>query len=184
VPRSRNAAPEEPYGLVAEFDRADDLVRAARSAYQEGYRAIDGYSPFPIEELGDVIGFHKTGVPILVLIGGLSGAAAGYLLQYWVSVLHYPLNIGGRPLHSWPAFIPVTFECAILAASITAVVGMLALNGLPRPHHPLFGVPGFDAASQNRFFLAIERSDGRFDPERTRRFLEDLQPKAIHEVRA
>jgi hypothetical protein len=173
---------EELYGLMAEFVNAEDLVRAARHVHAQGYRDIDAYSPFPVEELSDAIGFHATRLPRLVLAGGLTGAAAGYLLQYWVSVVHYPLNVGGRPLHSWPSFIPVTFECAVLAASLTAVISMLALNGLPRPYHPLFGVPSFDAASRDRFFLCIERRDSRFDLEGTRRLLEELEPCAIHEV--
>jgi hypothetical protein len=170
------------YGLMAEFDDAQRLVRAAESAYTEGYRRLDAYSPFPIEELHHAVGAHKTRLPLIVLLGGLSGCVGGYALQYWVSVVSYPLNVGGKPLNSWPAFIPVTFECTILAAALAAVFGMLALNGLPQPYHPVFNVPRFALASRNRFFLCVEAHDPRFDLERTRAFLETLEPKEVTTV--
>ena len=140
---------------------------------------MDAYSPFPIEELHEALGSHHTRLPLIVLIGGLVGCIGGYALQYWSSVIAYPLNIGGKPLHSWPAFIPVTFECTILVAALSAVLGMLALNGLPMPYHPVFNVPRFALASRNRFFLCIEATDPKFDLEATRRFLERLVPGTV-----
>jgi hypothetical protein len=167
------------FGLMAEFETPGALVAAARKAYAEGYRRMDGFSPFPIEELHEALGFHETRLPLLVLLGGIGGCLAGYGLQYWTSVMAYPLNVGGRPLHSWPAFIPVAFECAILAASLTAVLGMLGLNGLPMPYHPVFNVPRFALATRNRFFLWIEAHDPQFDLEKTRAFLESLEPREV-----
>ena len=143
---------------------------------------MDAYSPYPVEGLADALGFHKTGMSRVVLIGGLLGCAGGYLLQYWVSVDAYPLNVGGRPLHSWPAFIPVTFECTILIAAIAAVFGMLALNGLPMPHHPLFAVPRFAHATRDAFFLCLESSDSSFDRAATRAFLSSLNPREVFDV--
>jgi hypothetical protein len=167
------------YGLMAEFDDPNTLLAATHRAYHEGYRRIDAYSPFPIEELHEALGGGETKLPLVVLIGGLCGGGGGYLLQYWVSAIAYPLNIGGKPLHSWPAFIPVTFECTILIAALSAVLGMLALNGLPTPYHPVFNVPRFALASRNGFFLVIESRDGKFDLETTRRFLEALGPREV-----
>lgn len=170
------------YGLMAEFENPSDLVAAARKAYEEGYRKMDAYTPFPIEELTEALGFRQTRLPLIVLIGGLIGCVGGYFLQYYTAVIDYPLNIGGRPLNSWPAFIPVTFECTILVASLFAVLGMLALNGLPMPYHPVFNVPRFALATRDRFFLCIEATDPRFDPETTRYFLERLAPRVVYEV--
>ena len=168
-----------PYGLLAEFDDPTALVAATERAHQEGYRRMDAYSPFPIEELHTALGAPPTRLPLMVLLGGLFGCLGGYGLQYWVSVIAYPVNVGGRPLHSWPAFIPVTFECTILAAALSAVIGMLALNGLPLPYHPVFNVRRFALASRNRFFLCIEAKDDKFDLEETRRFLETLKPREV-----
>jgi len=171
------------YGLMAEFHDPGTVVSAARRAYQAGYRQMDAYTPFPIEELSEALGWHTRGrLPKLVLLGGLLGAAGGYLLQYYTAVIAYPINIGGRPLHSWPSFIPVTFECGILAAALTAVLGMLALNGLPQPYHPVFNAPNFALASTDRFFLCIESRDPRYDPVETRKFLESLRPSEVSEV--
>ena len=170
------------YGLLAEFERPEDLVRAARRAHEEGYRRLDAYSPLPVHGLADALGFHHTRLPLIVLLGGLAGAAGGYYLQYWISVVDYPINVGGRPYNSWPAFLVVTFELTILVAALSAVLGMLALNGLPRPHHPVFNVSAFRRASRDRFFLAIETGDPRYDPDRTRDFLRSLNPTAVHEV--
>ena len=167
---------------MAEFDEPSLLVAATHRAYQEGYRRMDAYSPFPIEELHEALGIHSTRLPLIVLIGGLCGCLGGYLLQYWVSAVAYPINVGGRPFHSWPAFIPVTFECTILVASLSAVLGMLALNGLPMPYHPVFNLPRFALASRNRFFLCIEAQDPRFDLDRTRRFLETLGAQEVSSV--
>jgi hypothetical protein len=143
---------------------------------------MDAYSPYPIEELHAALGARHTKLPLIVLIGGLTGGIGGYGLQYWSSVVAYPLNIGGKPLHSWPAFIPVTFECTILIAALSCVLGMLALNGLPQPYHPVFNVPRFALASRNRFFLCIESKDPTFDLDRTRRFLETLNPREVTTV--
>ena len=170
------------HGLMAEFDDPTSLVAAARHAHEAGYRAMDAYSPFPIEELHEALGSPHTRLPLIVLIGGLCGGIGGYALQYWSSAVAYPLNVGGKPLHSWPAFIPATFECTILVAALSAVLGMLALNGLPMPYHPVFNVPRFALASRNRFFLCIEAKDPKFDVDATRRFLETLGPREVSTV--
>ena len=167
---------------MAEFDDANALVAATRRAHDEGYRRMDAYSPFPIEELHEALGSHHSQLPLIVLIGGLCGCVGGYALQYWAAAIAYPLNVGGRPFNSWPSFIPVTFECTILVAALSAVLGMLALNGLPMPHHPVFNVPRFALASRNRFFLCIEVKDRKFDLESTRRFLETLEPREVSTV--
>ena len=170
------------YGLMAEFDSPTELVLAARHTYAEGYRKLDAYTPFPVEELSEAIGFHKTNVPMVVLVGGILGGLGGYLMQYWISAINYPLNVGGRPYHSWPAFIVVTFEMTILAAGLTAVLGMLGLNGLPMPYHPIFNAPRFVLASRDRFFLCIEAKDPLFDAEKTSRFLATLKARVVSEV--
>ena len=170
------------YGLLAEFDSPTAVVAAARRAQEAGYRKMDAYSPFPIEDLTEAIGFHHTRLPMVVLAGGLLGAAGGFGLQYWVSVIEYPLNVGGKPFLSWPSFIPVTFETTILVASLFAVLGMLALNGLPMPYHPVFNVPEFALASKDKFFLCLEATDPQFDREASRRFLESLEARAVWEV--
>ncbi len=172
------------YGLLAEFDSAQQLIDAAHKTHSAGYKKIDAYSPFPVEGLADAIGFHKDGVPFVVLIGGILGGLSGYLLQYWVATITYPINVGGRPYHSWPSFIIVTFEMTILFAGLSAVFGMLALNGLPMPYHPVFNVPEFSKASENKFFLIVFSSDASYDPVGTREFLEGLRPRAISEVPA
>jgi hypothetical protein len=171
------------YGLMAEFTDPTSIVTAARRAHAEGYRRMDGYSPFPIEELGEALGYHTRGrLPKLVFAGGLFGCLAGFSLQYWCSAIDYPLNIGGKPLNSWPSFVPITFELTILVASLAAVLGMLGLNGLPRPYHPVFNVPEFRLASRDRFFLCIEAKDPKFDLHTTRVFLEALSGGHVFEV--
>jgi hypothetical protein len=171
-----------PYGLLAEFANPDDLVAAAARAYTDGYRRMDAYTPFPVHGLAEAIGFHTNRLPLLVLLGGILGAAAGFGSQYYAAVIDYPLNVGGRPLNSWPAFIPITFEVTILFAALTAVLGMLALNGLPQPYHPVFNAPRFALATRDRFFLCIEATDPRFDPQTTRQLLETLGAKEVTDV--
>jgi hypothetical protein len=170
------------FGLLAEFDGPDALVAAARRVHQEGYRRFEAYSPMPVAGLDEAIGFRRTRIPLVVLIGGIVGGTCGYLLQYWVSVVAYPHEVGGRPLHSWPAFIPVTFELTILGAALAGILGMLALNGLPRPHHPLFAVPRFARATQDGFFLCIQASDPKFDQAATGEFLKSLRPIEVEHV--
>jgi hypothetical protein len=182
TPHPLPLTPHSIYGLLAEFDNPTDLVAAARNAHAAGYRKMDAYTPFPIEELNDALGLGETWMAPLVLVGGLLGAVLGYSLQYYISVFDYPLNIGGRPLHSWPAFVPVTFELTILTAGLFAVLGMLALNGLPMPHHPLFNAPRFALASRDRFFLCIEAADPQFSRDDTWRFLDRMGPRSVTDV--
>ncbi len=173
---------ERLYGLMAEFEDPQTLVEATRRAYREGYRQMDAYSPFPIEELGEALGIRWTAVPLLVLIGGIVGGLTGYGLQYWVSAIAYPINVGGRPFNSVPSFVPVTFELTILFAALTALFGMLVLNRLPMVYHPVFNVPRFALASRDRFFLCIEATDPKFDPLETRVFLQGFAPREVSEV--
>jgi hypothetical protein len=173
---------ESLYGLLAEFDEPNALVEAARRASAEGYSLMEAYTPFHIEELSEVIRSRAHLVPWIVLGGGVIGAVGAFYMMYYASVISYPLNIGGRPLNSWPAFIPITFELTVLAASFAAVIGMLALNGLPRPHHPLFKATRFNLATQSRLFLCIEAADPRFDEGTTRRLLENLGAREVTEV--
>lgn len=170
------------YGLIAEFDSPGHLVTAATRARDDGYRRMDAYSPFPIHEMTAALGMRRTKLPIVVLVAGLVGTATALLMQWFASAIHYPLNVGGRPLASWPMFIPITFELTILFASFAAVFGMLGMNGLPMPYHPVFNAPRFALASRDRFFLCIEAKDPKFDLDRTRRFLETLGAHDIAEV--
>src|SRR5215204_5613456 len=170
------------YGLMAEFDNPTDVVEAARATYDAGYRRINGYSPYPIEELSEAIGFHRTRLPLIVLIGGIIGGLIGYGLQYYVAVIDYPLNVGGRPLHSWPSFIPITFEMTILFAAFSAVFGMLALNKLPQPYHPVFNAPNFRLATRDHFFLVIEANDARFRHDEVVEFMKGLGANDVTDV--
>ena len=170
------------YGIIAEFKGPQDLLAAAQRAHEQGYRLMDAYSPFPIEGLAEAIGFRKTRLPLIVLMGGLVGCCGGFFLQYYSAAIDWPINVGGRPLNSWPAFIPVTFELTVLCAALSAVLGMLALNGLPMPYHPLFNVKRFELATRNRFFLCIESADPKFDRKATREFLERLNATEVSEV--
>jgi hypothetical protein len=175
--------PKGTYGILAEFNSAQELVDASRKAYAEGYRKIDAYSPFPIEALEEALGIPHTILPWVVFFGGLLGGMAGYGLEYWSQVIEYPLIIGGKPFHSWPNFIPVWFETTVLGASISAVVGMLALNGLPQPYHPVFNIESFRERAQNdKFFLCIEARDPRYKPEEIKKFLSGLNPVGVWEV--
>ncbi|MGH9338271.1 MAG: DUF3341 domain-containing protein [Acidobacteriota bacterium] len=170
------------YGVMAEFETPDDLLIAARRAYDQGYRKMDAYTPHPIHGLAEALGSRTTRVPLIVLLGGIAGGTAGYLLQYWVNMIATPYNVAGRPLHSWPAFIVPTFEMTILFAALSAVIGMLLLNGLPRPYHPVFNVPNFTLASRDRFFLCIEAADEQFDEDETMNFLSRLGPLTVSRV--
>lgn len=170
------------YGIMAEFDTPTALLDAAHRTYEAGYRKIDAYSPFPVEGLAEEIGFHHDAVALVVLICGIIGGLTGYLMQYWCDAVSYPINVGGRPYNSWPAFIVITFELTILFGGISALLGMLALNGLPMPYHPVFNVPRFSSASKDRFFLIVFSSDQKYDSAGVRSFLEALRPRSISEV--
>ncbi|MBI3682817.1 MAG: DUF3341 domain-containing protein [Acidobacteria bacterium] len=170
------------YGLIAEFAAPEQLVYAAGEAHSEGYRKMDAYSPLPIEELHHVMHIPDTKLPRFVLAAGLLGSIGGFGLLYWITVINYPHNVGGRPLNSWPQYIPITFETTVLLAGLTTLVTMIALCGLPMPYHPVFNVPRFRLASRDRFFLCIEAEDPRFDLQRTRQFLESLHPHEVTEV--
>lgn len=170
------------HGLMAEFASPQELVDASRAVYEAGFTAFDCYSPMPIEECAEAMGLHKSRLPFLVLMGGIIGGCAGFGLAYWTSVIDYPINIGGRPFNSWPAFLPVTFEVTILFAAFAAVFGMIALNGLPQPYHPVFNNKRFAMASRDRFFLCVEATDPKFDMDETWRFLLRLSPRAVSEV--
>ena len=170
------------WGLMAEFQTPQGLINAIRSVREAGYRRVEAYTPYPMEEVSEALDLHRSRLPLIVLIGGIVGAVGGYGLQYWVNLIEYPLNIGGRPLHSWPAFIVPTFETTILCAALSAVLGMFALNGLPQPYHPVFNVPRFALASRDRYFLLVEARDPKFEPEATRRMLADLNASEVSDV--
>lgn len=170
------------YGIMAEFTRPEQLLAAAQAAYEAGYRKMDAYSPYAIEGVAEAIGFRKTKVPLIVLIGGICGGLTAYGMQWYSAVVDYPLNVGGRPPHSWPAFVPITFELTVLFAGIAGLIGMLALNGLPKPYHPVFNAPEFKLASQTRFFLCIEAKDQIFRADEAHAFLDSLNPIKVMEV--
>ncbi len=170
------------YGLMAEFSSAEALKAAAEKARAAGYERAEAYSPFPVEGLADALGFRRNWVPAIVLAGGLAGGLGGYFLQWYSAVVSYPINSGGKPAHSWPEFIPVTFELTILVAALAGVAGMLLLNGLPRLTHPVFNVREFDLASRNRFFLCLRSIDPGFEEERAKELLKSLHPMNIWPV--
>ena len=170
------------YGLIAEFESSEALLSAAQQAYQAGYRKMDAYSPFPVEGLAQAVGAGRTWLSEIILSGGILGGLLAYGMMWYSSVISYPLNSGGKPANSWPAFIPITFELTILGAATFALLGMLALNGLPEPYHPVFNLESFSKASQDSFFLSIEARDPQFDPEKTRQFLESLDPVEVSAV--
>ncbi len=170
------------YGLVAEFLEAEPLLAATRAARKAGYKHMDAYTPYAVEGLGEALGMRFTGVPFCTLLGGIIGGVTGYGMQFYSATVDYPLNVGGRPLHSWPAFVPITFEMTILAAALCGVLSMLIFNGLPRPHHPIFETPFFRERNASRFYLCLEARDRRFDFEKTRTFLANQAPEHIWEV--
>ena len=176
----RHASPL--YGVMAEFENPTDLVAAARRVYAAGYRRINGYSPYPIEELSEAIGFTHTSLPLIVFIGGVVGALGGFFMQYWIEVINYPINVGGKPFNSWPAFIPIAFETTVLCAAFAAVLGMLVLNKLPQPYHPVFNVPNFALATRDRFFLAVEANDPQFNHEEVVALLKSLDALEVNDV--
>jgi hypothetical protein len=176
------AAAASVYGLLAEFDSPAELVAATRRVHEAGYRRIDTFSPFPVEEAWEAMHHHDKRLSLIVLLGGLTGMCSGYGLEYWVHTMAYPINVAGKPLNSWPQFIPVTFEMTILFAAISALLGMIVLNGLPMPYHPVFNVERFARASQDKFFLLIESADPKFDRNGTLELLKGLNPSEINEV--
>lgn len=170
------------YGLLAQFDTAEQLLSASQRAHAAGYRRMDAYSPFPIEGLGEAVGLRTNAVPMIGLTGGVVGAITGYGLQFWVHTTALPINVGGRPLNSWPAFVPVTFELAVLFSALSMLVGLFILNGHPEPYHPAFNVADFARASRDRFFLCIQSDDPLFDSVRTREFLVGLDAREVADV--
>jgi hypothetical protein len=170
------------YGLVAEFDTPEDVLAAARLAREAGYRRMDAFSPFPVEGLSEALGHRDKLIPYIMLAGGIAGGVGGFAFLTWTTVIDYPLNIGGRPLFAWPSFIPITFELTVLLSALSGILGMFVLNGLPEPYHPLFEAKNFDRASSDRFFLAVEARDPRYDSTETRAFLENLNPLAVQEL--
>jgi len=168
---------------MGEFSTPEDLLAATKKAREAGYKHVEAYTPFPVEGLSEAVGFRWTAVPLITLMGGVGGGLTGFGLQYWVAAITYPLNIGGRPFNSWPAFIPVTFELTVLGAATFAVFGMLALNKLPQPYHPVFNVERFGQASTDKFFLCIEARDPKFDLVETSKFLQSLHAQHVNEVK-
>jgi ActD protein len=181
APSHRRHAPPL-YGVMAEFENPTDLVAAARRVYSLGYRRINGYSPYPIEELSEAIGFTHTSLPLIVFIGGLIGGLSGFFMQYWIEVIDYPINVGGKPTNSWPAFIPITFEMTVLFAAFAAVLGMLVLNKLPQPYHPVFNAPNFALATRDSFFLVIESRDPKFKHDEVMQFMKSLESISVSDV--
>ncbi|MEW6319538.1 MAG: DUF3341 domain-containing protein [Acidobacteriota bacterium] len=170
------------YGVMAEFDSAQAIVDASKAAVSAGYRSLEAYTPLPLEELNDIIHRKRTKLPRFVLAGGLTGMATGFALQYWSSVIEYPMNVGGRPDASWPSFIVPSYELTILFSALAAFIGMVVFNGLPQPYHPVFNVPRFSLASSDKFFLVIEATDAKFEQASVTRFLEGLGAKGVYDV--
>jgi hypothetical protein len=176
------SAPPHLYGMAASFASPEAILEAAKKIHAAGYRRTEGYTPYSVEGLCESLGFHHTGIPLMVFVGGIVGGLGGYFMLWYANVVSYPWNIGGKPPNSWPAFIPIAFEMTILGAALMALFGMLILNGLPSPYHPMFRAPTFELASQTQFFVCIEAADPRFDMDKTREFLQSLDPIAVMEV--
>jgi hypothetical protein len=176
--------PETLYGVIAEFAGEHEFLHAVERTHQEGYQKMDAYSPFPVEGAAEAMGFRRTWIPLIMLIGGIAGLVGGYLLQYWAAAVAYPINVGGRPLNSWPYFVPITYELTILFSSFAGLLGMLVLNRLPEPYHPVFNVPEFARATRDRFFVLVDATDPKFDYAATRSFLQGLGAEGVYDVAA
>jgi hypothetical protein len=170
------------YGVVAEFADAHDVLHAVHEARAAGYTVMEAYSPVPVHGLDEAIGRKRSKLPWIVFAAGLTGCVGGFFMQVWMAHIDYPWNVGGRPTLSWPAFIPVTFELTILSSALAAVFGMFGLNGLPRPHHPIFNTPNFDRSTLDHYFLCIEAEDPEFDEAKVTAFLENLKPEAVNTI--
>lgn len=179
---SRDLVPVGPFGVIAEYETPEQILEAGKAASAAGFTRMEAYSPLPVEGLAEAIGFERNWMPQIVFAGGLLGGVAGYVMQWFATVVHYPINVGGRPFHSWPMYLPITFEMTVLGAAFAAVFGMLGINGLPKPYHPVFAVPGFEHASTDRFFLMILAIDPKFSPEAARDFLATTNPLHVHDV--
>jgi hypothetical protein len=181
---SKQTKAREYFGLMAEFEEADDLLQAVKQTSAAGYRQIDAYTPFPVHGMSEALGLDKqrNWLPYIVLLGAIAGGMGAYLLQYYASVISYPINVGGRPFHSWPSFMVITFEGAVLMAAVFGFLAMLALNKLPMHYHPVFNAPNFELATQEKFFLCVMGTDPKFDLKETKTFLASLHPNAVVEV--
>jgi hypothetical protein len=173
---------DELYGVLAEFDTPERLCAAARCARDAGYRCMDAYTPFPVDGLAEALGLRPTRLPWWMFAGGAGGGALAYFMQWYAAVVAYPINVGNRPLHSWPAFVPVTFEMTVLGAALTGLCAMLFANRLPRLDHPLFNADRFELASRERFFLCVEARDPHFDRAHAHELLEPFAPEALVDV--
>jgi hypothetical protein len=175
----------ELYGLLAKFNTQEDLIIASDRTYSEGYRKFDSYSPYPVPELARAMHLKSSPLPFVILAGGILGGVGGFLMMTYATVWDYPLNIGGRPLFSWPTYIPITFELTVLLGALCGILGLFFFTRFPQPYHPVFNSEDFiEHGSQDAFYLSIEASDPKFDLDRTRRFLENLGSALVSEIEA